>query len=104
MDIEQLVQEAAAAGARAALQEMRLAQKAGRSDTGTGSIEVGETVRSQRQFLSLSLAELGKQVELHPTTLGKIERGERGMSLSTFAKLCRVFGYDWGYNVVVLYQ
>lgn len=30
---------------------------------------------------------MGERAGLHPTTIGKIEAGERGMSLASFAKI-----------------
>jgi DNA-binding XRE family transcriptional regulator len=79
--------------ARMALQEYRVEQKRGRRDAGTGSEKLGEILRTSRgtRYTQEELAELAG---LHPTTIGKIETGDRGMSLHTFCRLAQAFAND----------
>lgn len=81
--IARIAKEAAAA----AIAEDRVSRKLGREDVGSGSPIVGGWLRQSREKCGLSQRSLAERTGLHPTTIGKIETGERGMSLRVFAKL-----------------
>lgn len=83
---------AAKEGASLALDEFRLSRKAGRDDKGTGDPGIGAIVRNRREMLGLTQADLASHAGIHYTTVGKIETGDRGMSLQTFCKLGRWLG------------
>lgn len=100
-DMDFMLQRAAKEGARIALEEFRTERKKGREDAGSGNTGVGESLRTQRLEEGLSLRELGDQSGLHSTTISKIERGERGMSLLTFCRLAGVLGVSWAEKVIV---
>jgi DNA-binding XRE family transcriptional regulator len=87
-----LYQLAAQEGAKLALEEFRKERKLGRDDRGTGSESIGKALRSTREMHGLTQQELADRVKIHYTTIGKIETGDRGMSLTTFAKLASVLG------------
>lgn len=61
--------------------------KRDREDTGSGSTAIGELVRTYRLREGVTQRSMGDRVGLHATTIGKIEAGERGMSLTSFAKI-----------------
>ena len=87
----------AAVAARSALNEYRAEQKRGRQDQGSGDEQLGTILRTSREYKEWTQEELGKRAGLHPTTIGKIESGQRGMSLATFCKLAQSFSDadDW---------
>ncbi len=94
----------AAVAARSALNEYRAEQKRGRQDQGSGDEKLGTILRSSREFKNWTQEELGTRTGLHPTTIGKIESGQRGMSLLTFCKLSQAFSdaddWDFAWTVV----
>jgi DNA-binding XRE family transcriptional regulator len=91
---------AAEAGARIALEEFRQARKMGRDDRGTGDPEVGSLLRNGREWVSMTQTQLAEAAGVHYTTIGKIETGERGMSLSTFCKIGNHLGKDWSFAMI----
>ena len=78
--------------ARMALQDYREGQKRGRSDQGQGSLALGTILSQARERVDMTQEQAAVIAGVHPTTIGKIETGDRGMSLTTFAKLS--FTYD----------
>lgn len=51
---------------------------------------IGKNIRTERQARSLSRDELAEMLELTTSHMGLIERGERGATAVTLAKLSRV--------------
>ena len=82
--------------AQAALAEDRANRKLGREDIGSGSTTVGLWLKQAREGAGLSQRRLAERSGLHPTTIGKIETGERGMSLRVFAKIVWAMTEDEG--------
>lgn len=85
---------------RTTIEADRQERKHGRQDTGHGSKEVGAILLSARQREGLSQAVLAGRAGLHPTTVGKIEAGFRGMSLFSFSRLSGVLGMDFARDVI----
>lgn len=81
----------AAVAARLTLEEYRKEQKRGRQDRGSGDPVIGGIVRQYREDIGLSQEMLAERAGVHPTTIGKIETADRGMSLATFCRLYKVF-------------
>lgn len=50
---------------------------------------LGATVRSLRLDRELTQEELAGRCDLHPTEIGRIERGERDLRLSTVVRVAR---------------
>lgn len=67
----------------------RVTPKHGREDRGSGSIEVGRILLDHRTRLGMSQEQLAQESGVHRSTIGRIEQGDRGMSLETFAKINR---------------
>ncbi len=88
------IQNLISRGVKQALEETRKEAKLGRSDTGRGSIELGNIVYRYRTRMKMTQKALADEAGLHPTTIGKIESGERGMSLHTFSRLSQVLSID----------
>lgn len=97
---EETLFKVARLGAASALEEMRLSRKLGRDDKGTGDPALGSIVRSRREILGLTQADLASNAGIHYTTVGKIETGDRGMSLQTFCKIGRWLGPSFVASVV----
>lgn len=90
-----------ARGVEMALQREKERAKHGRSDTGSGDPRLGEIVRRYREREGLTQRDLGDNAGLHSTTIGKIESGDRGMSLDTFARIAGGFSPDQTFNFAV---
>jgi DNA-binding XRE family transcriptional regulator len=82
------LEDVATRAAELAIQSYRQEAKRGREDSGSGSKEVGNILRHWR--IGRSVTELARESGLHHTTIGKIESGQRGMSVQTLAKLSQV--------------
>lgn len=54
------------------------------------NVEIGRRVRAARARRGLTREELAEQLDLSTLFLSYIECGQKGMSLPTFANLCRV--------------
>ena len=54
--------------------------------------EMGSRVRALRKARGLSIDELSTQLELTPSHLGLIERGERGITVERLIHVCNFFG------------
>jgi DNA-binding XRE family transcriptional regulator len=67
---------------------------------GTGSEELGGILKYYREKLELTQKQLANFAGIHPTTVGKIEGGERGMSLETFAKLAYHLDEDFAWRII----
>jgi DNA-binding XRE family transcriptional regulator len=91
--------EMAKEAARYALREYRQEQKRGRNDRGSGDKKLGGIVLGWRNSNNITQAKLSEWTGLHPTTIGKIETGDRGMSFETFCRLITVFGSDFAWEV-----
>jgi DNA-binding XRE family transcriptional regulator len=91
---QMLVLEAAKIGARLALEEFQRSRKE-RQDRGSGDESLGKVLRSTRENLGLTQQQLASSTGIHYTTIGKIETGDRGMSLTTFCKLAFFLGSDF---------
>lgn len=75
-------------------------RKHSRRDGAGGSEAVGAIVLSYRNRERLSQAGLAGLSGLHPTTIGKIEAGLRGMSLETFSRLCGPLGLQFAAEII----
>jgi DNA-binding XRE family transcriptional regulator len=89
--VEDLLERAAKDGAAQALRDMRQENKLSRNDTGHASENIAAILKKHRMAIGLTQRELARQAGVHPTTVGKIENAERGMSLVTFSKIGLVF-------------
>lgn len=78
--------------------------KLNRNDRGSGSTRLGEILGRCRKQSKLSFKELAQESGLDETYLRKIEKGERGMSLTTFAKIAPVLGLDFIFSVLGHYK
>lgn len=85
---------------RETIEADRESRKHGRSDQGRGGETLGLYVVSARRREGMSQAVLAKLSGLHPTTVGKIEAGLRGMSLFSFSRLSGVLGMDFARDVI----
>jgi DNA-binding XRE family transcriptional regulator len=81
------IQRLISSGVRMALEEDRTSRKLGREDRGSGDEYIGKQLKFAREGAGMSQRQLAEQAGLHPTTIGKIETGERGMSLRVFCRL-----------------
>jgi DNA-binding XRE family transcriptional regulator len=96
-----MLAQASQMGAEAALRSMREDAKLARQDTGRASAQLGEILRRHRQKNQLTQVQLSQLARVHPTTVGKIEASERGMSLVTFCRIADAFsgkgnlGFAW---------
>lgn len=100
---EEWARDIAKEAAREVLGEYRSSQKRGRSDQGRGSSELGTILSEARERRNLTQDQVAEQSGLHPTTVGKIETGDRGMSMTTFAKLTGVYDYGFLEEVIAYY-
>jgi DNA-binding XRE family transcriptional regulator len=92
--------EMAKLAVKEALEEVRAERKLGRSDVGSGDIRIGELLLRHRTREEMTQKQLAALTGLHPTTIGKIENGERGMSLETFAKLAYNLEESFAWDVI----
>ncbi|MBQ8209449.1 MAG: helix-turn-helix transcriptional regulator [Clostridia bacterium] len=60
-------------------------------------LEMGERVRIARNSRGLSREALSEMLEISPLFLGYIECGQRGMSITTLQKLCKVLNVSADY-------
>lgn len=81
------IRSIAVEAAQEAISQLRKTQKRGRKDTAGGDSRIGFYLTRFRTERGLSVSELASDTGLHPTTVGKIEAGQRGMSLKTFARI-----------------
>jgi|SRR5215213_9910892 len=100
---EDWARDIAKEAAREVLGEYRSQQKRGRSDQGRGSSELGTILSEARERLHLTQDQVADATGLHPTTIGKIETGDRGMSMTTFAKLCGSYDIEFIDEVITYY-
>lgn len=49
------------------------------------SNKLGERIRSARKARNLSLRKLGELIDFSPTSINRIEKGERGLSSENFS-------------------
>lgn len=66
------------------------ASKHSRTDKGTGNTALGSVIRTYRG--EDSLRDVSAATGLHHGFIGRLERGERGASVETVARLMRYFG------------
>lgn len=95
------VREIAVASAREAIAAMKKAQKRGRSDTGSGSKVIGSLIRDHREEEGWSVTDLAEKSGLHPTTIGKLEAGNRGLGFKTFCKLAALMDPAFADRVIL---
>ena len=100
MDNQGYIEAIAKEAARQAIAEDRSNRKLGRDDRGSGSAVIGQILLKNRTDTGMSQRELAKNAGLHPTTIGKIETGERGMSLETFCKLANWLEEEFVWDIV----
>jgi plasmid maintenance system antidote protein VapI len=68
------------------------ANKRSRNDVGRGDPELGQILQKAIARTGESLGEVSRAIGKHPTFMGKVIRGERGISISTLAELHWYFG------------
>ena len=56
--------------------------------------ELGARVRARRQALGFSQEALAREIEVHWTFLGQVERGQRNLSLHNLLKIAAGLGVD----------
>jgi DNA-binding XRE family transcriptional regulator len=100
MSDAQFASEIAKEAARLAIQEHREGQKRGRNDQGQGSLVLGTILSKARTEAKMTQEALADLAGVHPTTIGKIETGDRGMSLKTFCLLYPHLSDDFLWDVV----
>ena len=54
-------------------------------------MSLSENIKMRRINAGLSQTELAKRVGVHPSMIGQIERGTKGISLALAAELAKVF-------------
>lgn len=66
------------------------------------SIRIGEGIRELRKAKELSQEELADQASMHYTYIGKVERGEKNLSLESLVKITKVLDISLGefFNLV----
>ncbi len=77
---------------------LREREKRNRSEKGTGDVRIGSILRKYRG--PWSIRAVAEDSGLHYSFIGRIERGERGMSLESFAALADVFGPDYAVDTI----
>lgn len=87
IDLSAMIQSAVTSAITDVEQQKKVQSKHGRSDKGSGSEYLGHALRMGRLDLGYSQSELARLSGVHPTTINKIEDGERGMSIQTLARL-----------------
>lgn len=56
----------------------------------------GERIRALRTRQGWTLRVLGEKTDMHPTFIGQVERGEKGIRLHGALRLCEALGVDAG--------
>jgi transcriptional regulator with XRE-family HTH domain len=56
--------------------------------------ELGARVRARRQALGFSQEALAREIDVHWTFLGQVERGQRNLSLHNLLKIAAGLGVD----------
>ena len=56
--------------------------------------ELGARVRARRHVLGLSQEALAREIDVHWTFLGQVERGQRNLSLHNLLKIAAGLGID----------
>lgn len=60
-----------------------------RTYTGSGDPDLGKIITKWREIAGKSIRGLAADTKLHDTMIGKLERGERGMTVSSLASLAK---------------
>lgn len=102
-EVSRLALAIAQDAATMALQEYRQTQKRGRSDQGHGSPQLGMILFRARERFKETQDSVSAFTTLHATTIGKIETGDRGMSMTTFAKLAKFYDEQFIDEVIDYY-
>jgi transcriptional regulator with XRE-family HTH domain len=104
IDLSAMIQSAVTSAIVDVEQQKKTQSKRGRSDRGTGSEKLGNILRGYREFMEFSQSELSRMSGVHPTTISKIEDGERGISLVTLAKLAPNLPDGFSFQVLDYYR
>jgi transcriptional regulator with XRE-family HTH domain len=64
-------------------------QRRGRRPDPAPQRQLGLSIRTQRQAARLTQEDLADVCDLHPTEIGRLERGERDIRLSTLVRVAR---------------
>lgn len=62
-------------------------------------ISIGKKIREERMLRNLTLEQLAEVLELSPSYMGLIERGQRGISIDTLYKVCMTFKISSDYLI-----
>ncbi|WGD37631.1 helix-turn-helix transcriptional regulator [Lysinibacter sp. HNR] len=55
---------------------------------------VGSRIRSARRVQKLTIESLAEECEMHPTSLGRVERGDTSPTLQTLFRICIALQID----------
>lgn len=59
--------------------------------------QLGYRIREERLKLNLTQEKLAEDIDISPSYMGQLERGERSLSLDTLVNLCRRLGVTVDY-------
>jgi transcriptional regulator with XRE-family HTH domain len=79
-------------------------QKRGRSEVGNGHPLVGAVLTGYREYQNLNKRQLAALTGLNHTFIGRIERGERGITVESLAKLHRALGDEFALEYLDAYD
>ena len=66
----------------------------------SGSLALGAILREARETAGYTQSELARLTKLHQTTISKIERGERGISVAALASLGLCLGPSFTWKIL----
>lgn len=104
LDLSAMIQSAVVSTVTELETQKKSQSKRGRSDKGSGSSQLAWILTFHRDYELLTQAELARKAGVHPTTISKIEDGERGISMMTLAKLSVPLGMDFARKVLAYYR
>jgi transcriptional regulator with XRE-family HTH domain len=64
----------------------------GRKPDPTAQKQLGQNIRTRREKDGLTQEDLAAMCDLHPTEIGRLERGERDIRLSSLMRVARGLG------------
>jgi transcriptional regulator with XRE-family HTH domain len=64
-------------------------QRRGRTPDRAPQEQLGQNIRTRREDDDLTQEDLAAACDLHPTEIGRLERGERDIRLSTLMRVAR---------------
>ena len=61
-------------------------------DTDDVRKQLGETIRAHRNEMGVSQEKLAELIDVHRNYIGKIERGEQNITVTSLCRFCTLFG------------